>query len=82
MDGFWIQGVVKNGQVVLDAPLDLPDGTVVTVKDYDPEEEPRPIEPTTDLTDEFIQSLAGMWADRQDVGDPEAAVRKMRGRRE
>ena len=28
---FWIQGVVKDGQVVLEKPLDLPDGSVVTV---------------------------------------------------
>ena len=36
MSQFWLQGVVKNGQVVLTSPLDLPDGTVVTVMDYDP----------------------------------------------
>ncbi len=40
MEGFCIQGTVKNGQVVLEAPLDLPDGTVVTVE-FDPDEEPR-----------------------------------------
>lgn len=45
MEMFWIQGVVRNGQVVLETPLDLPDGTVVTVKDYDPDDDPRPVEP-------------------------------------
>jgi hypothetical protein len=46
MERFWIQGVVKGGQVVLESPLDLPDGTLVTVMDYDPDDDPRPIGPT------------------------------------
>ena len=45
MERIWLQGVVKNGQVVLDKPLDLPDGTVVTVMDYDPDDDPRPAAP-------------------------------------
>lgn len=45
MEGFWIQGIVKGGQVVLEQPLELPDGTVVTVMDYDPDDDPRPKEP-------------------------------------
>lgn len=49
---FWVQGVVKNGQVVLDPPLDLPDGTVVTVMKYDPDDNPLPREPTLHLTPE------------------------------
>ena len=36
MQQFCVRGVVKGGQVVLDTPLDLPDGTEVTVTDYDP----------------------------------------------
>jgi hypothetical protein len=43
---FWIQGVVKNGQVVLEKPLDLPDGTVVTVMNYEPDGDPRSVGPT------------------------------------
>lgn len=39
---FWVQGVVRNGQVVLDPPLGLPDGTVVTVTRYHPDENPFP----------------------------------------
>lgn len=42
---FWVQGVVRNGQVVLDPPLDLPDGTVVTVTKYHPDENPLPVGP-------------------------------------
>lgn len=44
MEQFFVQGVVKNGQVVLDAPLDLPDGFVVYVSDEMPENtEPIPV---------------------------------------
>lgn len=42
---FWVQGVVRNGQVVLDPPLSLPDGTVVTVRKYDPDDDPRSVGP-------------------------------------
>lgn len=45
MERFWLQGVVKNGQVELEKPLDLPDGTVVTVMEYDPDDDPRPVGP-------------------------------------
>ena len=31
-----VRGVVKDGQVVLEVPLNLPDGTFVTVTDHDP----------------------------------------------
>jgi hypothetical protein len=36
MQPFCVRGVVRDGQVVLEVPLDLPDGTAVTVTDYDP----------------------------------------------
>lgn len=42
---FWVQGVVRGGQVVLETPLDFPDGTVVAVRDYDPDDDPRPSGP-------------------------------------
>ena len=35
---FCVQGVVKGGQVVLEVPLDLPDGTVVFVADHAPDD--------------------------------------------
>ena len=38
MQRFNVQGVVRDGQVILEAPLDLPDGTAVTVTDHDPED--------------------------------------------
>jgi hypothetical protein len=31
---FTVKGVVRNGQVVLEAPLDVPDGTFVTIQRY------------------------------------------------
>jgi hypothetical protein len=36
MQRFCVRGVVNGGQVVLEAPLEVPDGTEVTVTDYDP----------------------------------------------
>jgi hypothetical protein len=38
MQRFSVQGVIRGGQVVLEAPLDQPDGTLVTVT-YSSEEE-------------------------------------------
>jgi hypothetical protein len=38
MQHFHIRGVIRNGQVVLDSPLDLPDGTLVSITEYDPDE--------------------------------------------
>lgn len=52
---FWVQGVVRGGQVVLDPPLDLPDGTVVTVTKYHPDENPLPREPSWSFTEEEWQ---------------------------
>ncbi|MBN9517963.1 hypothetical protein J0H58_05510 [bacterium] len=44
MDGqpadFAVKGVVLHGKVVLDAPVPLPDGTLVTIRLYDPGELP------------------------------------------
>jgi hypothetical protein len=36
MHQFSVQGVVRCGQIVLDIPLDLPDGTIVTVTEGAP----------------------------------------------
>ena len=38
MRRFCVHGVVRGGQVILDIPLDLPDGTVVSVTDSDPDD--------------------------------------------
>ena len=57
MSILWVQGVVKNGQVVLDPPLDLPDGTILTVTRYDPDDDPNPQEPTFKLGNEDAAEL-------------------------
>jgi hypothetical protein len=72
MERFWIQGVVKNGQVVLDKPLDLPDGTVVTVTDYDPDDDPRPQEPAEPWDPAKAQAAIVASFGRPDLtGDPD-----------
>jgi hypothetical protein len=61
----WVQGVVKNGQVVLDPPLDLPDGTVLTVTRYDPGDDPRPQEPTLKLNEEEFLELSAFLSGKK-----------------
>ena len=67
MNGFWLQGVVKNGQVVLEKPLALPDGTVVTVMDYDPADNPLPNGQPGPFTDEEILRILGDYTGRPDL---------------
>lgn len=62
----WVQGVVKNGQVVLDAPLDVPDGTVLTVTEYDPDDNPNSQEPTVNLSDEDATELLEFVCGKKD----------------
>jgi hypothetical protein len=69
MDQFWVQGVVKNGQVVLDTALDLPDGTVVTVMNYDPDDDPRPVGPGEPLAPDVIRNIMIGLTGRTDLRD-------------
>jgi hypothetical protein len=69
MEQFWIQGVVRGGQVVLETPLDLPDGTVVTVMNYDPEDDPRPKGPTMIMTDEEFAEFTAYLTRKKDNKD-------------
>lgn len=58
MGNVWLQGVVRNGQVVLTAPLDLPDGTAIIVTDcLELEDDPRPQPPKLKLTNEEFAEL-------------------------
>ncbi|MBN9122148.1 MAG: hypothetical protein J0I06_23910 [Planctomycetes bacterium] len=66
MSILWVQGVVKNGQVVLDPPLDRPDGTVMTVMDYDPDGDPRPQGPKPNLTGEEIEEVHAFFCGKKD----------------
>jgi hypothetical protein len=66
MDILWVQGVVKNGQVVLDPPLDLPDGTILTVTRYDPDDDPRPQGPKINMTEEEIAEVHAFFCGQKD----------------
>jgi hypothetical protein len=118
MDPLPAKGVVKNGQIVLETPLDLPDGTEVSVLEYGEADFPSETKPLSaearkelilavarrpDLADdpeweaklwgatlppthppvatEIMGQITGMWAHREEMNDPEAWVRRMRGNR-
>ena len=67
MGNVWLQGVVRNGQVVLDAPLGLPDGTAVIVTDCCTlEDDPRPQEPKLKLTEEEFAELTLFFQRKKD----------------
>jgi hypothetical protein len=66
---FWVQGVVRDGQVVLDPPLNLPDGTVVTVTKYDPDDNPLPEEPAVPFDPAEARAALFAWAGRPELAD-------------
>lgn len=70
MDRTWVQGVVRNGQVVLDAPLDLPDGTAVAVTD---EAAPR-ADPKVVLTDEEFMEFTAFFTGKRPAAEWAAFV--------
>jgi hypothetical protein len=72
------KGVVRNGQIVLEAPLDLPDGTQVTVLEYDEADfpsEPKPLSP------QEIKELFLALARRPDLADDPDWEQKLRSPR-
>jgi hypothetical protein len=74
------KGVVRNGQIVLETPLDLPDGTEVTVLEYD--EAYYPSEPKGPMRPEEIKEIMLAIMKRPDLmDDPEWKV-KLWGQRE
>jgi len=78
MEGFWIQGVVKNGQVALATPLDLPDGTIVTVMDYDPADDPRPKVPAEPFDPEKARRALFASIGRPELADDPNWASKLR----
>jgi hypothetical protein len=72
MERIWVQGVVKNGQVVLDAPLGVPDGTIMTVTDFDPDDDPRPISANIVFTAEELAEMARLVAEKRPVSEMHA----------
>jgi hypothetical protein len=82
MEQFFVQGVVKNGQVVLDAPLDLPDGFVVYVSDEMPENT-EPIQVSRPATPEERKQTLLVLARRLDLmNDPDWEVKLKRSKDE
>lgn len=75
-----VRGLVRSGQVVLEAPLELPDGTAVELTVPESAVAAAPTKPP--ISPELIALIAGMWADRPEMADPEQWVRRMRGARE
>jgi hypothetical protein len=69
-------GKVRNGTLELDEPLTLPDGTEVRVRIEPIEQQPTSIT----LSPEELLRLPffGMWADREEMADSVAWVRRMR----
>lgn len=79
MTRLWVQGVVKNGQVVMTPPIDLPDGTVVTVTEFDPDDDPRPIGPRVKLSDDEFTELTAFLSGKRDKKEwPEFEARLIR----
>ena len=80
MDVIIEQGEINDGNIVLPKPISLPEGTkvriqIVTIDDTDNKDV------KTNENDEDFSKLPfiGMWADREDMRDSVAWVRKLRG---
>jgi len=73
------QGEINNGNIVLSKPLSLPEGTKVRIQiePIDTDEDNQST--TSDEHEEFANlPFFGMWADREDMRDSVAWVRKQR----
>ena len=69
-----VRGHIKNGAVIPDVPLNMPDGVEVELQITSLYSADEPIAPY----DPAIESVFGMWADREDMADSAAWVRKQR----
>jgi hypothetical protein len=71
------RGTVQNGMVTVHEPLPLPDGTEVTISIEADEAQGTPVseEQVTEFT---ALPFHGMWADREDMADSVAWVRRIR----
>lgn len=77
------EGKVSNGHIVLTNPLSLPEGTEVRVKiepvDPVPVNEDDGQDTSSNASEDFVNlSCFGMWADREDMRDSVAWLRKER----
>ena len=72
------QGEVNNGGIVLSKPLSLPEGTKVRIQ-IEPIDTDDSKSTTPDQNEDFANlPFFGMWADREDMRDSVAWVRKQR----
>jgi len=71
------RGKVEGGRIVFDEPLALPDGTEVTVSIKTLEDDHQA--PSATAEEDFASlPFFGMWADREDMADSVAWVRRVR----
>ena len=70
------EGKVINGRVVLSKPLSLPEGTEVRIQIEPIETDSTQNTEAKENEDFANQPFFGMWADREDVRDSVAWVRK------
>jgi hypothetical protein len=68
MRRFCVQGVIRDGQVVLEIPLDLPDGELVIVTDTPPDDVEF-IGPTQPPPPELVKKMILGLAKRNDLLD-------------
>ncbi len=72
------EGKVNNGHIVLSNPLSLPEGTKVRIR-IEPIDPNNTQSTATKENEDFAnQPFFGMWADREDMRDSVAWVRKQR----
>ena len=72
------EGKVNNGHIVLSNPLSLPEGTKVRIQ-IEPIDTDNTQSTTTKENEDFAnQPFFGMWADREEMRDSVAWVRKQR----
>lgn len=74
-----VHGVVKSGQVVLAAPLALPDGTVVTVAECEGTD-PHHVGTSVQLTPAVLAELAAFWRREKTWEETEQRIRELQAR--
>ena len=72
------EGKISNGRIVLSKPLSLPEGTEVRIH-IEPIDTDNTQSTAAEENEDFAnQPFFGMWADREDMRDSVAWVRKQR----
>ena len=72
------EGTISNGRIVLSKPLSLPEGPEVRIQ-IEPIDTDNTQNTVAEKNEDFAnQPFFGMWADREDMRDSVAWVRKQR----